>query len=179
MRRFFLAIACGMILLPGAAGQQGRQQKPKKESTEPVIPQKPEEQINLQISEMLAAWQFGNVELMHKYYAEDVSVVSGQWEPAIHGWAAYAAGYQRLRERVNSVNFDRANTYVNVKGTLGYASYQWAMQANVDSTPSEIRGHTTLILEKRLDRWLIIHNHTSIVSQVSSTPPSPAQKPPQ
>ena len=179
MRRIILAMACVLLLLPGAAGQQGKPpQKGQPQSGSIASSLRVEEQLDILISEMTAAWQFGSVDLLHKYYAEDVSIVSGQWEPAIHGWPTYAAGFQRLRERINSVNFDRQNTFVNVKGNLAYASYQWGMQAMVDSAPADIKGHTTLILEKRADRWLIIHNHTSIVSQVATASPAP-QKPPQ
>ena len=141
----------------------------------------PEEQvINSLIDEMLAAWQFGEVEMMHKHYADDVSVVSGDYEPPIYGWANYAQAYQRQRERVLSVQLQRLNTYVNVKGNWAWATYQWEFRAVVDAAASVVRGHTTLVLEKRAERWLIVHNHTSVVPVMNAPAPAPqlpAQKP--
>ncbi len=149
----------------------------------PTVPLRVEEQIDLLISEMLAAYQFGDVELMRQYYADDVSVVSGQWEAVLHGWASYAAGYRRLRERVQGMQLQRQNTYVNVKGNIAYATYQWQMLATVDAAPADVKGHTTLVLEKRGDRWMIVHNHWSIVSSAGGAtlpqPQAPApSKPP-
>ena len=137
----------------------------------------PDEQaINGGISEMLAGWQIGDLELMHKYYADDVTVVSGNWEPPIAGWANFAKAYQQQRQRMEQVYIERRNTFVNVKGNLAYAAYQWEFAAMVDGQATSYRGQTTLVLERRGNRWLIIHNHTSIVPGVQAPQPaSPAE----
>src|SRR5437899_3977272 len=59
---------------------------------------------------MLGAWQIGDVEMLHKYYADDVTVVSGAWEPPLVGWANYLRAYQSQRERMTAGRLDRNNT---------------------------------------------------------------------
>jgi uncharacterized protein (TIGR02246 family) len=173
---------------PGASGAPQKQQKKKDQSrdqkksgnsTEALVRLPDDQAIELAISEMLGAWQVGNVEMLHKYYADDVTVVSGAWEPPLVGWANFVQAYQRQRERMQGGRMDRVNTYIKVTGNVAWAVYQWDFAAIVDGKPIGARGHTTLILEKRADRWLIVQNHTSIVSetQAPQQAPPPAPKP--
>ena len=52
-------------------------------------------QIDHDIGEMLAGFQLGNVDTMHKYYADNVTFVSGAYEPPIVGWQNYVPLFQR------------------------------------------------------------------------------------
>jgi uncharacterized protein (TIGR02246 family) len=148
----------------------------------PLPPAQPEEQaIDILISEMLGAWQIGDFTMLKNYYADDVTVVSGAWEPALVGWAKYLQAYMRQRERVTNVRLDRSNTFIRVQGNCAWATYQWDFGAVADGNPTAGRGQTTLILVKREGRWLIIHNHTSLVGDMQSQPPQqpvPAKQPP-
>lgn len=152
-------------------------QKKKKDNTQPPAqtPQLPEEQkIDYVIGQMLAGWQLGDTTIMHKYYAEDVSVVAGSWTPPAIGWTTFLAAYQMQRARVQQVRLERSNTLIRVApgGTVAWACYQWEFSALVDGVPSAADGQTTLIFEKRGDDWLIIHNHTSIVQASQQTAPA-------
>jgi hypothetical protein len=46
--------------------------------------------VDLVVSQMLGAWQVGNVEMLHKSYADDVMVISASWEQPLMGWENYA-----------------------------------------------------------------------------------------
>ena len=135
-----------------------------------------QQQIDYQISEMLGAWQLNDIERMHKNYADDVSVVSGAWTPPIFGWASYLAVYQAQRARMKQVRLDRSNTYIKVVGNFAWACYQWDFGGAVDGQATTAQGQTTLIFEKRGDRWLIVHNHTSLV-QGTPSPTNPQTVP--
>jgi len=127
--------------------------------------------IEAGISEMLAGWQIGDVDLMHRHYANDVMVVSGVYEPPIIGWDNYLKAYQAQRQRIQSVRLDRSNTYTKIQGNFAWCTYQWEFSAMEGGQPTGARGQATLILEKRGDRWLIVHNHTSVVSLARAQPP--------
>lgn len=164
------------------AGPAAAQKKKKNDNTQPAAqtPQLPDEQkIDYVIGQMLAGWQLGDITIMHKYYAEDVSVVAGTWTPPAMGWTNYLAAYQVQRARVQQVRMERSNTLIRVApgGTVAWACYQWEFSGLVDGVPSAADGQTTLIFEKRGDDWLIIHNHTSIVQ--ASQAPTPASPAPQ
>jgi ketosteroid isomerase-like protein len=128
--------------------------------------------IDQAIGEALGYWQIGDVESLHKYYAEDVVLVSGAWEPPIVGWDNFLKAYQAQRAEVSGARMDRSNTLIKVNGNSAWATYQFIYAAQKDGKVAQFRGHTTLILMKQADRWVITLNHSSIVD--SSIPESAA-----
>ena len=171
MKTRWLGLALLMVAALGtlSAGPQKTQ----------LPPGTPDEQvIEVEISEMLGAWQIGDFTLLKSYYADDVTVVSGAWEPAIVGWAKYLQAYLRQRERVTNVRLDRTNTLIRVQGNFAWATYQWDFSAMADGNPADAHGQSTLLFQKREGHWLIVHNHTSLVGEMQSHPAQP-QAPPQ
>jgi len=162
------------LALPAAASQKDKKKKNDQPATDdkPVIPMNDQQQIDYLISEMLGAWQIGDTDRMHKDYADDASFVNGVWAPPVFGWTNYLAGYQQQRARMQQVRMDRSNTYVKITGNYAWACYQWDFSAVVDGQPTEARGQTTLVLEKRTEHWLIVHNHTSVAPTPQPVPPA-------
>lgn len=162
-----------------AAAQQKDKKKKKDEtpadSSKTVVPMTDEQQIDYMLSEMLGAWQVGDVEKLHAKYADDVSMVNGSWAPPVIGWANYLAIYQQQRARMQQVRMDRSNTYIKVNGNTGWACYQWDFSAVVDGQPVQSRGQTTVVVEKRNNQWVVVHNHTSLPP--GSPQPAPANTP--
>jgi ketosteroid isomerase-like protein len=163
-----LFLACGS---PAAAQKKKKNDQPPADSG-PAVPMGDEQAIDYAISEMLGAWQLGDVERMHKDYADDVSIVNGVWAPPVFTWANYVPLYQAQRARMQQVRMDRSNTYIKLNGNFAWACYQWDFSGTVDGQPSAARGQTTLIFEKRNGHWLIVHNHTSVAPTVQPTGPA-------
>jgi ketosteroid isomerase-like protein len=142
-----------------------------------------EQQIDYMLSVMLGALQVGDVEKLHSTYADDVSMVNGSWAPPIMGWPNYLAVYQQQRARIQRVRLDRMNTYIKVNGNTGWACYQWDFSATLDGQPMESQGQTTVVVEKRNNQWVIVHNHTSLTPGLqhapanTTTPQQPSEKP--
>ena len=178
---FLLIISLSLAIASSAAAQK----KKKKDDTPPspppsVISSIPDEQkIDVAISEMLGAWQVGDTTALHKHIADDISVVNGMWAPPVIGWGHYLSAYQAQRARIQQVRLDRSNTLIRIapSATVAWACYQWEFTAMVDGSPSAADGQTTLVLEKRADDWVIVHNHTSLVQ--ASQPAAPANPAPQ
>lgn len=182
----FLAAALSLTCVSTAAAQKEKKQKkdktPPADTSKPLIPMSDEQQIDYLLSEMLGAWQLGDAERMHRHYADDVSIVNGGWAAPILGWTNYLALYQQQLKRMQQVRMDRVNTYIKVSGNVGWTCYQWDFEAVVDGQPTASRGQTTLLLEKRNGVWLIVHNHTSLVQNLTapapgSSPATPQQAP--
>jgi ketosteroid isomerase-like protein len=171
-----LLLACSIQLSASDKKQKKKKSDPAAENANgtPIIPRTDQEQIDFEISEVLAAWQLGNVELMHKDYAEDVAVVNGSWTTPIMGWTKYAELYKKQRDTMQQVRLDRSNTFIWVNGSTAWACYQWDFSAVVGGEPQAARGQTTLIFEKRDTRWLIVHDHTNVVETAQPRPAEPA-----
>jgi ketosteroid isomerase-like protein len=149
------------------AAQKDKDKKNAKDSDIPamssVIPLTDAQTIELMISQMLAAWQVGDDQMLHTFYADDVLVVSGAWEPALQGWQNYVRAYLAQRARTQGARLERTNTFTKVLGTTAWSTYQWEFTGQVDGVPAGAVGQTTLVLEKRGGKWLIVINHTSVV----------------
>lgn len=176
----FLILAFSLALATTASAQK----KKKKVDTPPPAPTAsamgiPDEQrIDYLISEMLGAWQVGDIDKLHKCIADDISVVNGFWAPPIVGWDNYLAQYKSQRSRTQQVRFDRTNTLIRLAGKFAWASYQWDFSAVVDGQPAAAQGQTTLVFEKRGDDWVVVHNHTSLVQATKPVTPANATPPP-
>jgi len=170
-----LAAALLLAFVSPAEAQKKKKNEPPPTDTKHIIPMGEEQQIDYMISEMLGAWQIGDIEKLHKDYADDVSIVNGLWAPPVFGWGNYLAAYQTQHVRMQAVRLDRSDTYIKFSGNFAWACYQWDFSAVVDGQPTAARGQTTLIMEKRNDRWLIVHNHTSLVQ--TTQPATPANTP--
>lgn len=181
MKRTWLVVILlvpAFLLLSAApsAAQKGKKKddKPAAGANAPSLLATPDDQaIDTAISEMLAGWQLGDLELMHKHYADSVLVVSGAWEPALVGWEKYVAAYKAQRARMEAPALERSNTFISVNGNVAWVTYQWDFRAVVDGQPAAAHGHTTLVLEKRNAVWLIVLNHTSLVPEAQPKPPAP------
>src|SRR5207302_114830 len=179
---------CSMAILAlaatfcGAGFVYGQNQKNKKKSkdadananTSSLLPEN--QAIDLLVSQMLGAWQAGDAEGMHKFYADDITVISGAWEPPLFGWANYARAYEAQFARTSGSRLERTNSYTKVMGDTALVTYQWQFLGNVDGKRSQALGHTTLVLQKRASSWLIVLNHTSAIptDEPSANAPTPA-----
>jgi ketosteroid isomerase-like protein len=174
-------LLCFAILLAAAGQATAQQKKNKKDTTQPnngpVIPMTDEKQIDYMISTMLGAWQVGDAEKMHECYADDVTIVSSTFDPPAIGWNTYLPLYQQQRARMQQVRMDRSNTFIKVNGISGWATYQWDFSGTVDGQPSASQGHTTVVVEKRNAKWVIVLNHTSVAEgrPANMSAPSSAQ----
>ena len=176
----FRALGPLALALIFAAIPVGAQKKDKNKNQPAVSPDidiksamhSPDSQvIDQTIGEALGYWQIGDTDSLHKYYSDDVVLVSGAWEPPIIGWDNFLKAYQAQRAQVSGAHLDRSNTLIKVSGNLAWATYQFVYAANMQDKVAQFRGHTTLFLAKQADRWVITLNHSSIVD---STVPEPS-----
>jgi ketosteroid isomerase-like protein len=170
----FLAVGIFLSCASPAAAQKDKKKKSDTptDSSKTPLPFSDEQQIEYTLSEMLGAWQLGDIEKLHKDYGDDVVVVNGVWAPPVIGWTSYLAVYQQQRTRMQQVRMDRSNTYITVRGNVAWACYQWDFAALVDGQPASSQGQTTVVLEKRNNRWVIVLNHTSQAPSPPTNPPA-------
>jgi ketosteroid isomerase-like protein len=181
-----LAAMVVLLFLPGEAQAQKKQKEQPIDpnATMPQIQLPTPDQIDKEISEMLGAFQLGDMEKMHTYYAENATFVSGAYAPPVEGWQRYAAAYQQERASFQGLQIVRRNTSIFHSGDVAWASYQWELAAMYAGKPYFAKGQTTLVFVKTGDTWLIVHNHTSQVCPNEGGPitqptanPAPAPQP--
>lgn len=172
-------IAVALIVLVSTASWAFQNNKKKKKSDNsdqvaPSIPLNDNEQIERNIGEMLAAFQLGDADGMHKYYSDNATFVrSGAFEPPIVGWQAYATDYKASWSSFQGMQIIRRNTLIFAHPDVAWAAYQWEFLAMMSGKPISAKGDTTLVFNKVAGNWLIVHNHTSEICSASS-PQAPA-----
>jgi ketosteroid isomerase-like protein len=175
----FLALAT--LVLAAVAAPVGAQKKNKNKNAtadssaaaSAPLPLPDSQAVDRAIGEALGYWQIADTESLHKYYADDVVLVSGGWEPPIIGWDNFLKAYQAQREHVTGARMDRSNTVIKVNGNSAWATYQFVYTAESQGQVVQYRGHTTLVLAKQGDKWLITLNHSSIVDSSVPQPSTP------
>lgn len=173
--RFRLLLALLAISFPAAAQKKNKNAPPPPDLGEQIKASMhtPDAQaVDQAIGEALGYWQIGDTESLHKYYADDVTMVSGAWEPPVIGWDNFLKAYQAQRAQVSGARMDRSNTVIKVNGNSAWATYQFLYAAQAQGNVVQFRGHTTLFLVKQGDRWLISLNHSSIVDSSAPAPSS-------
>jgi len=167
----WIAALALVALLPMFAGsvaaqnEKGKKKAEAQDASASPVPVSDTQTIDLVISQMLGAWQVGDVDAMHKAYADDLTSISGTWDPPIFGWQNFARAYQAQHARIQNGRLDRTNTFTKLMGDTAWVTYQWRFTGDVDNRAASGVGHTTLLLQKRAGSWVIILNHTSAVPE--------------
>ena len=169
-----LALLLAAFTAPAAAQKKTKksdQPAPEaQEDSKAVLPETDSEAVDRAVGESMGYWQIGDIDSLHKYYSDDVVVVSGAWEPPVIGWDNFLKSYQAQRAAVTGGRVDRSNTYIKVTGNSAWATYQFVYTAMADNKVVQFHGHTTLVLNKHGDRWVIVLNHSSIVDSTAANP---------
>jgi len=165
-----------------AAPQKNQKNKDKKKNAPtadtqpvltPIMPPLPDSQaVEQAVGEALGYWQIGDLDSLRKYYSADVVVVSGTWEPPVMGWDNFVKSYQAQRALAPNGRMDRSNTLIKITGNSAWATYQFLYSVVGEGKIAVFHGHTTVILNKQGDRWVIVLNHSSIVDSTSASQPT-------
>ena len=170
------ALALTTIAMPAGAQKKNKKTPPPPDPGQDLQSEMhtPDAQaIDQAIGEAMGYWQIGDTESMHKYYADNVVLVSGGWEPPIIGWDNFLKAYQAQRTQISGARMDRSNTLIKVNGDSAWATYQFVYAAQADGKVAQFRGHTTLFLVKQANRWVITLNHSSVVDSSLPMPVAP------
>jgi ketosteroid isomerase-like protein len=182
--RYFIATVLILASTGTFSADQKNQKKKKDQASDAsasVMTTPISTQIDQAIGEMLGAFQLGDIETMHKHYADNATFVSGSYAPPVVGWQNYVPIYQAGMAGFQGIQLIRRNTYVYNTDDVAWAMYQWELLSTYNGKPFSAEGQTTLIFDKVGDKWLIVHNHTSQVTppaaaiQQSATPQQPGQ----
>jgi ketosteroid isomerase-like protein len=177
--RALVGAAVILLVCSGAWAQKSKKNQPATDQPMPSMPMTPNDEIEHDIGEMLAAQQLGNMELMHKYYSDSATFVSSDYGPPILGWKTWAAGYERQKASFQQMQIIRRNTFIYTHADVAWATYQWDFAAVLATGKGyDARGQTTLIFNKVGADWVIVHNHTAVdcnsLAPDVATPMAPA-----
>jgi uncharacterized protein (TIGR02246 family) len=109
-----------------------------------------------------AAVERADLEAIGKLWANDDSVIVIENGHANHGWADYRdhhLGPELKAMKNTKLNF--TDIKVRLAGDTAWATFKYTISADLKERHVEGNSLATAVLEKRDDRWLIVHWHSS------------------
>ena len=169
-----MATVAGVLAVAPAAAQQPAHQHPP---PQPVAQaQRPltgeAAQVAATIEALFAAAERGDLTALDTLYAGDsLTVIEGAGMNRT--WADYRDHHlaPELKEMKN-FQYRPSAIEARVAGNMAWAIFRYTLKAEMGSRQADIVGRGTAVLERRGQRWVIRHTHTSGRPRRPNDPPA-------
>ncbi|MDP9268739.1 MAG: nuclear transport factor 2 family protein [Acidobacteriota bacterium] len=171
MKRLFVFLLLVFLTLHVAMGSA--QTKPRRQprtsaaaspTQPPLTDAEAGEQLRKRLQEVLNAWSTMDPDTASRYYAKDADLVFFDLAPFQYkGWDEYYVGSKKLFQNYQSLSI-RLNEDASVhwKGDLAYATATWNVLGTLaDGTLQKLDLRWTVVLERRNNEWVVVHEHVS------------------
>jgi len=116
----------------------------------------------------------GDMAALEKLWANDESVTVFESGHANYGWADYRDHHlgPEMKEMKNT-KYTLSDIKVKASGNTAWATFKYAISADIGTRHVEGAGLGTAVLEKRDGNWRIVHWHSSAPRRAPAASPSP------
>jgi uncharacterized protein (TIGR02246 family) len=169
LRTIVASITVGVLLFAWPA--QARQREKKEAS--PKLAALPAYDFRALIERLYDAWSDLDPAKAAPFYAKEANHVFFDVAPLKYtGWVQYAEGVPKAFAAYSSGKFTLGKDLrVHRHGNLAWATATWRGELlKKDGSKENAEGRYTVVLEKRGDDWLIVHEHMSVPAPL---PPAP------
>lgn len=120
------------------------------------------------------AFEKNDMPAMEKLWLNDESVTVFESGHANYGWVDYRDHHlgPEMKEMKNT-KYTLSDIKVKVSGNTAWATFKYAISADIGTRHVEGAGLGTAVLEKRVNDWRIVHWHSSAPRRAPSPAPSP------
>ena len=134
------------------------------------------EVIRSVLTRSATAFERSDMAEMEKLWANDESVTVFESGHANYGWADYRDHHlgPEMKEMKN-VKYNLSDIRVKVSGNTAWATFKYAISADLGTRHVDSVGLGTAILEKRGDDWRIVHWHSSAPRRAPAPAPTPVK----
>ena len=140
----------------------------------PASAQESETAVRDVLSRSASAFEKGDMAALEKLWANDESVTVFESGHANYGWADYRDKHlgPEMKEMKNT-KYTLADIKVKVSGNTAWATFKYAISADIGTRHVDGAGLGTAVLEKRGDDWRIVHWHSSAPRRAPAPAPTP------
>ena len=131
--------------------------------------------VRAALAQNAAGFERGDLAALNRVWADDESVTVFEQGHANYGWADYRDNHlaPEMKEMKNR-KYALSDVRVKVAGATAWATFKYALSADVGTRRVEGAGLGTAVLVKRGQDWLIVHWHTSAPRRAPAAQPAPA-----
>ena len=136
----------------------------------------PTEHVRKVLLQSAAAFERNDMATMEKSWANDDSVTVFESGHANYGWADYRDHHlgPEMKEMKNA-KYTLSDIRVKVSGNTAWATFKYAISADIGTRHIDSGGLGTAVLEKRGDDWRIVHWHSSAPRRAPAAAPTPVK----
>jgi ketosteroid isomerase-like protein len=123
-----------------------------------------EETLRVLVPKIVAAWGTLDISKVEPYYATDSDFAYFDIAPMkYNNWKEYREGVQKaLFEPNRSIEAKIDDLRIHRRGSLAWATFTAALDiVSKQGAPSHINARWTMVLEKRANGWIVVHEHVS------------------
>ena len=122
------------------------------------------------------AFEKNDVELITKAWANDDSVTFFESGHANYGWTDYSDHHllPEMKEMKNT-KYTLSDIKVKVSGNTAWATFKYAISADIGTRHVDGAGLGTAVLEKRGQDWKIVHWHSSAPRRAPAATANPVK----
>ena len=130
--------------------------------------------VRAALTQNAAGFERGDLDALNRVWANDESVTVFEQGHANYGWADYRDNHlaPEMKEMKNR-KYTLSDIRVKVAGATAWATFKYAISADVGARHVEGAGLGTAVLEKRGPDWRIVHWHTSAPRRAPVAQPTP------
>jgi ketosteroid isomerase-like protein len=123
-----------------------------------------EETLRVLVPKIVAAWGTLDISQVEPYYATDPDFAYFDIAPMkYNNWKEYREGVQKaLFEPNRSIEAKIDDLRIHRRGSLAWATFTAALDiVSKQGASSHINARWTMVLEKRANGWIVVHEHVS------------------
>lgn len=112
--------------------------------------------------------------MLNTLWANDESVTVFESGYANYGWADYRDHHLKPEiDEMKNVTYQLSDIKTRVTGNTAWATFKYALSADLKERHVDASGLGTAVLEKRGADWKIVHWHTSAPRRPAAQQPAP------
>lgn len=140
----------------------------------PASAQDNEKSVREVLMQSAVAFEKGDMAALEKLWANDESVTVFESGHANYGWADYRDRHlgPEMKEMKNT-KYTLSDIKAKVSGNTAWATFRYAISADIGTRHVDGAGLGTAVLEKRGDDWKIVHWHSSAPRRAPGPAPTP------
>lgn len=117
-------------------------------------------------------FETGDLAMLDTLWANDENVTVFESGYANYGWADYRDHHLKPEiDEMKNVKYQLTDIKTRVSGNTAWATFKYALSADLKERHVDANGLGTAVLEKRGNDWRIVHWHTSAPRRAPAAPP--------
>lgn len=148
---------------------------PKKTAPAAATPANPNDPVAAVLMRNAQGFETGDLAMLDTLWANDEGVTVFESGYANYGWADYRDHHLKPEiDEMKNVKYALSDIKTRVSGNTAWATFKYALSADLKERHVDANGLGTAVLEKRGNDWKIVHWHTSAPRRPAAQQPAAA-----